>query len=489
MKGISIPWLTKTPTIVKSTERDVQCSDTKHCPVDNTCCKQTSGDWGCCPIPQAVCCEDHKHCCPSGYTCNVQLGMCQKEGSSIPMVLKLSASVERMEGKMSDVRCDDGTTCLSGYTCCQDGSGGWGCCPLPQAVCCEDHKHCCPAGYTCDVQKSSCEKNDALYPLLIKKSAVVKQTLQARPSVVMCDPTASCPTNTTCCKMSSGLWTCCPLPQAVCCADHIHCCPNGYICDVQAGVCHKGSISIPLVTKMPTIVKGEASDVQCDGTVKCESGMTCCRNTSGQWDCCPLPQAVCCEDKVHCCPNGYTCDVEQGSCLKNAASFSWTASKAAMVKSLEKSRTLAIKCDEAVSCPAGSTCCQRRSGGWGCCPLTAAVCCADHEHCCPNGYTCNLKAGTCEKQSLSIPWEVKQSPLSDVKCDDTFRCQSQATCCKIASGSWACCPYEQATCCEDKLHCCPNGYTCNGAAKACTIRPRLSWGLFFSKHKKTFISL
>ena len=31
---------------------DVVCPDGKHhCPNDNTCCKLTSGDWGCCPLP------------------------------------------------------------------------------------------------------------------------------------------------------------------------------------------------------------------------------------------------------------------------------------------------------------------------------------------------------------------------------------------------------------------------------------------------------
>lgn len=31
--------------------------------------------------------------------------------------------------------------------------------PLPpQAVCCKDHQHCCPQGYTCDIATQSCEK-------------------------------------------------------------------------------------------------------------------------------------------------------------------------------------------------------------------------------------------------------------------------------------------------------------------------------------------
>jgi hypothetical protein len=28
-----------------------------------------TGEYGCCPLPKAVCCTDHEHCCPNGFTC------------------------------------------------------------------------------------------------------------------------------------------------------------------------------------------------------------------------------------------------------------------------------------------------------------------------------------------------------------------------------------------------------------------------------------
>ena len=31
------------------------------------------------------------------------------------------------------------------------------------------------------------------------------------------------------------------LTQAVCCSDHIHCCPSGHTCDVEKGTCDQGS--------------------------------------------------------------------------------------------------------------------------------------------------------------------------------------------------------------------------------------------------------
>ena len=48
--------------------------------------------------------------------------------------------------------------------------------------------------------------------------------------------------------------------QAVCCSDHLHCCPQGYTCDVAAGTCDTGGLSIPWFQKTPA--KSVASDVQ-----------------------------------------------------------------------------------------------------------------------------------------------------------------------------------------------------------------------------------
>ena len=51
-----------------------------------------------------------------------------------------------------------------------------------------------------------------------------------------------------------------------------------------------------------------------DGKSMCSG--TCCKDTTGQWQCCSINQAVCCPDKMHCCPNGYTCDNSTHVCIK-----------------------------------------------------------------------------------------------------------------------------------------------------------------------------
>ncbi|KAF6027550.1 GRN [Bugula neritina] len=564
-QGLStIPWLNKESAIVKAQQvEDVQCDSTHYCPSGNTCCKLSSGQWGCCPAPNAVCCSDHVHCCPSGYTC-------QASGLS-----KLN------------VQCDS-THCPSGNTCCRLASGQWGCCPAPNAVCCSDHVHCCPSGYTC--QASGCAQGLSTIPWLNKESAIVKaeqvEAVQCdsthycpsgnmlimytavRPATlvdwnrsvykgsstipwlnkesaivkaqqveaVQCDSTHYCPSGNTCCRLSSGQWGCCPVPNAVCCSDHVHCCPSGYTCSTGTGQCIKGSSTIPWLNKESAIVKAEQVEaVQCDSTHYCPSGNTCCKLSSGQWGCCPAPNAVCCSDHVHCCPSGYTCSTGTGQCIKGLSTIPWLNKESAIVKAQQVED---VQCDSTHYCPSGNTCCRLASGQWGCCPAPNAVCCSDHVHCCPSGYTCQasgcaqglstipwlnkesaiVKAqqvedvqcdsthycpsgntclimytavrpvhlfdwnGQCIKGSSTIPWLNKESAIvkaqqvEDVQCDSTHYCPSGNTCCRLASGQWGCCPAPNAVCCSDHVHCCPSGYTCqaSGCAQGLSTIPWLN---------------
>lgn len=60
------------------------CPDgSSECSDETTCCELSSGDYGCCPLTNAICCEDHLHCCPSDYTCDVGNGSCNKGNSSV----------------------------------------------------------------------------------------------------------------------------------------------------------------------------------------------------------------------------------------------------------------------------------------------------------------------------------------------------------------------------------------------------------------------
>ena len=69
-------------------------------------------------------------------------------------------------------------------------------------------------------------------------------------------------------------WACCPIPEATCCDDHIHCCPKQLpICDVDEGRClPKGPVGrssglfgmvegAPMVEKVPAFAR-EAAQLQ-----------------------------------------------------------------------------------------------------------------------------------------------------------------------------------------------------------------------------------
>ena len=122
---------------------NVICLDGQsECADGSTCCKLSTGQWGCCPSPNAVCCSGGRDC-PSGHTCDVSAGACRREVEVGPQLAKQPTLTA------PDVRCSYYTYCDAGKTCCHVSVGGYGCCPFPNAVCCSNGKTCCPAGETC----------------------------------------------------------------------------------------------------------------------------------------------------------------------------------------------------------------------------------------------------------------------------------------------------------------------------------------------------
>jgi len=78
--------------VILSCAKDNQCPGSKaSCPDDSTCCHLHDGSYGCCPIKNAVCCQDSVHCCPAGYSCDVIKGVCQLRDKSKPLLKKIPA--------------------------------------------------------------------------------------------------------------------------------------------------------------------------------------------------------------------------------------------------------------------------------------------------------------------------------------------------------------------------------------------------------------
>ena len=82
--------------------------------------------------------------------------------------------------------------------------------------------------------------------------------------------------------------------QAVCCSDGLHCCPNGYTCTDEG--CARQDITTVfsnLLTSTPVNdapVLHDINTVKCGDGTECPDGSTCCKMTTGQYGCCPMPQ-------------------------------------------------------------------------------------------------------------------------------------------------------------------------------------------------------
>ncbi|TSQ23976.1 Granulin [Bagarius yarrelli] len=526
--SVSVPWLKKEPSrsiggqklpeTKAPSNSDIPCDDTSACPDGTTtCCKNEQGGWSCCPLPQAVCCEDLIHCCPHGTTCNLPVESCDNSSVSVPWLKKEpSRSIggqklpETKAPSNSNVPCDDTSACPDGTTCCKNEQGGWSCCPLPQAVCCEDLIHCCPHGTTCNLPVESCDNSSVSVPWLKKEPSrsiggqKLPETKAPSNSNVPCDDTSACPDGTTCCKNEQGGWSCCPLPQAVCCEDLIHCCPYDTTCDLATGSCDSSSSSVPWLKKEPSLrIRDERvpddSVVPCNDTVACADGSTCCKTQQGSWSCCPFPQAVCCEDFTHCCPQGTKCNLASQTCedpskpvpwLKKGPSrpiesMSWLKKESSRLTVQTAQNTSDNRAEVTCAphtCPDHTTCCfMQKSQKWGCCPLDQATCCTDGENCCPKGYTCRDK--WCVKTSWIKYDTVMQGVQTDLDCGGGFSCKDTETCCRASASSWGCCPFPKAVCCSDMQHCCPDGYTCDQSG-SCTPALGFDWEMLFSKKKQ-----
>ncbi|EHB09254.1 Granulin [Heterocephalus glaber] len=373
--------------------RSVVCPDKRsQCPDSTTCCQLPSGEYGCCPMPSAICCSDHLHCCPQDTVCDLKQSKClsrEKATALLPMLPSWT---------VGDVECDQEVSCPDGYTCCRLQSGAWGCCPFTKAVCCEDRVHCCPEGFTCHMEKGTCEQGVLQVPWAWKTPAGPSPP---KSGDVPCGMFTSCPPGNTCCRVASGGWGCCPTPEAVCCSKHEHCCPQGYLCTAE-GQCQMDRPGVGMEkTPAHPLSLARVGDLGCDQHTSCPVGQTCCPSLGGGWACCQLPHAVCCEDRQHCCPAGYTCNVKARSCEKGLDA----AHPAARLGLHSASRVTDVACGDGRFCRDEQTCCRDSQGRWACCPFRQGFCCVDRRHCCPFGFRCAGRGTKCVRRKTVLRWD------------------------------------------------------------------------------------
>ncbi|XP_075033396.1 progranulin-like [Mixophyes fleayi] len=376
--------------------------------------------------------------CPDGTTCSEKTLCCELPGGNgygcCPEGEVVSRSLPMIT---SEISCTDRTGCPEEYSCVSTPQGGSACCPIAQGTSCQDGHHCCHSGSHCSEDGHYCIP-------------------AANLSAVLCpDGRSECPSDTSCCQMADQSWGCCPLPQATCCDDHLHCCPLNAVCDLENGRCLFENGHVPLSKKFPARMKLLPSTVKCEDATVCPGTSTCCRLTSGEWGCCPFEKVS--KHKVLTVP-----------WYKKMAALKYDGGN--------------LKCGDSSFCPDKTTCCQLPSGDWGCCPIEQAVCCSDHLHCCPSGYTCDGSSGTCSKPPEdTIESASTLQPLGVVWCDSSHYCSDGQTCCVGHGGLWICCPYTQGVCCPDRVHCCPYGHVCLNSGTYCSRSGNLRWDLGYGE--------
>jgi len=193
------------------------------------------------------------------------------------------------------------STCTSTETCCKNNENtSFGCCPFANGVCCDQY-HCCPPGFNCGQNK--CIKSNRQESILFSQINYKK-------------PEEECPSNTcresqTCCKKTSGTYSCCHYSNATCCPDGLHCCPNGFNCDIQKKECRRNNEVTKIMPHIETVPFQKKTSIK--DCRECPHG-TCCKLRNGRIGCCPYQNAVCCSDDTNCCPYGYTCT--ESNCVK-----------------------------------------------------------------------------------------------------------------------------------------------------------------------------
>ncbi|KAI6203222.1 Granulin [Aphelenchoides besseyi] len=331
--------------------------------------------------------------------------------------------------------CGDGSFCPSGTTCCDIGSGEYGCCPIPDAVCCSDKLHCCPQGMTCDTTHSMCTNGYIRQPFHQKmkterqvgsdswESNSIEDEEVENGSEECKDHKSRCPEHTTCCSAKGKTTGCCPMEDAVCCTDGLHCCPPDHTCNLEEETCepttgneiskskpwYKSLASTRIVRKKG--VKYQPSLQECSNGDTCNGQSTCCYNADdNEAYCCAYANGKCCRNGKKCCSEGFSCSEYGDECVReeNGVSISMRMIQTKIAKGVEgeSNEQPDQKCPDGTRCSPLNTCCPIRSHldggiiGYQCCELTNGVCCNDH--CCPRGHRCSTD-GRCEKSVLNKP--------------------------------------------------------------------------------------
>jgi len=467
---------------------------------------------------------------PAATEVNISISLPWKKAASAvasnptPSVQQLLSDDKSLTVSQKLLCPDQKTSCQTNDTCCPLADGkGYGCCPYQRGNCCPDKIHCCPWFTVCDVERSKCVgvlpiKSKQLDSLPLNIADILKSSWGVSEEVHDASwetHSASQHSHDVSWESNSVSWETLSASQL---SDTVSREPygvaqlsNGFSVEFDGtsvdsdSTSEKVSLGVPResdgvprgsegVPMEPNDVPREtnnvedASNVCPNGEQYCAPGQTCCPLGQDEFGCCYLDNAVCCSDMRHCCPQGFQCDLANQRCIRNGNATVADGIPMVEKKPAMRSKNLERICpDRDSECKGNQTCCQRSpDGDYGCCPYSNAVCCSDGEHCCPSGTTCNTERGTCDQNTLSQRFmtPLTKSSQANIPDDDlpimddeiincpnpSYQCYKGMTCCMLPDGGYGCCQFANATCCADKLHCCPHGTICDLESYVCRTK-------------------
>lgn len=80
-------------------------------------------------------------------------------------------------------------------------------------------------------------------------------------------------------------------------------------------------------------------------------------------------------------------------------------------------------------------------------------------------YVC-LNLSRYDEQKYGIYFFFWRKLLQGQQCE-IVQCTDNVNNLRVQSGNWGCCRYENAVCCDDRVHCCPSGSRCDQAGQRC----------------------
>lgn len=148
-----------------------------------------------------------------------------------------------------------------------------------------------------------------------------------------------------------------PIPtQAICCADHLHCCPQDTVCDLAQSKCLSKDNATDLLTKFPART----------GTRHRHPFHMHPRS-------CSLSQMLGWVTGGHMGGRAFPSTLGRPGVQLQLWRWQRLATMGSLVSLLTCPLTSLtvweVKCDMEVSCPDDYTCCRLQSGAWGCCPF------------------------------------------------------------------------------------------------------------------------